>query len=58
MTFSKETYINRRKTLAENFENGIIILCGNDLVPMNYVSNTYHFVQDATFLYYFGTRIV
>ena len=54
MTFSKETYINRRKTLAENFENGIIILCGNDLVPMNYASNTYHFVQDATFLYYFG----
>lgn len=54
MTFTKDTYINRRKTLTQNFENGIIILCGNDLVPMNYASNTYHFVQDATFLYYFG----
>jgi len=54
MTFNKETYINRRKHLIQNIKNGIIILCGNDLVPMNYASNTFHFVQDATFLYYFG----
>lgn len=54
MTFTKETYINRRKVLAQNIKNGVILLCGNDLVPMNYASNTYHFVQDATFLYYFG----
>lgn len=52
--FNKETYIKRREILKKNFESGVIILAGNDLVPMNYEHNVYHFVQDSTFLYYFG----
>ena len=52
--FSKETYIQRRKTLAEQIEKGIVLLPGNDESPMNYADNGYHFRQDSTFLYFFG----
>ena len=52
--FDKEIYIKRREKLKENFESGVIILAGNDLLPMNCESNTYHFMQDSSFLYYFG----
>lgn len=52
--FTKETYIERRKKLKENVKNGIILICGNDLSPMNCEDNTYPFMQDSTFLYYFG----
>jgi Xaa-Pro aminopeptidase len=52
--FSKETYIQRREILKKNFNNGTILLMGNDECGMNYADNTYHFRQDSTFLYYFG----
>ena len=52
--FSKETYIQRRKILADKIGSGLILLLGNDESPMNYADNGYHFRQDSTFLYYFG----
>jgi len=52
--FNKETYIQRRKTLAEKIGSGLVLLLGNDESPMNYADNGYHFRQDSTFLYYFG----
>jgi Xaa-Pro aminopeptidase len=52
--FSKETYIARRKKLADTLSGGLILLPGNEESPMNYFDNTYHFRQDSTFLYYFG----
>ncbi len=52
--FSKEVYVNRRKKLKEEIKNGIILICGNDSSPMNCEDNTYPFIQDSTFLYYFG----
>lgn len=52
--FKPETYIQRRKTLAEKVGSGLILLLGNDESPMNYADNGYHFRQDSTFLYYFG----
>ena len=52
--FSKEVYITRRKELKEKIKTGIILICGNDLSPMNFEDNTYPFMQDSTFLYYFG----
>lgn len=53
--FSKETYTARRKKLATAVSGGLILLPGNEESPMNYADNTYHFRQDSTFLYYFGT---
>ncbi|MDP4202388.1 MAG: Xaa-Pro aminopeptidase [Bacteroidota bacterium] len=52
--FSKETYIQRRLTLAKKLGSGIVLLPGNDESPMNYADNGYHFRQDSTFLYFFG----
>ena len=52
--FGKETYISRRKKLAESVSGGIILITGNNEPPANYADNTYIFRQDSTFLYYFG----
>lgn len=53
--FTKETYIERRKTLKRLVGNGIIVLFGNNESPCNYPSNSYYpFRQDSSFLYYFG----
>jgi Xaa-Pro aminopeptidase len=52
--FDRETYIARRKKLAEKISDGIILLPGNTDVPMNYADNTYHFRQDSSFIYFFG----
>jgi len=52
--FSTQTYVERRKTLAQSLSSGIILLMGNEEMPMNYTDNTYHFRQDSTFLYFFG----
>jgi len=52
--FRRETYINRRKALSASVSSGLIILLGNEEMPMNYKDNTYHFRQDSSFLYYFG----
>jgi Xaa-Pro aminopeptidase len=35
-------------------KSGVILLLGNDEIPMNYAANPYYFRQDSTFLYYFG----
>ncbi len=52
--FNKELYIHRRNTLRKQVGNGIIVLAGNDEVPMNYKSNPFPFRQDSNFLYFFG----
>jgi len=52
--FSKEIYIQRREELRKKVKSGIILMPGNDEVPMNYAANPYYFRQDSTFLYYFG----
>jgi len=52
--FDKNIYITRREELRGKMDNGILFFPGNNESPMNYKSNTYHFRQDSTFLYYFG----
>ncbi|MCL2074273.1 MAG: aminopeptidase P family protein [Marinilabiliaceae bacterium] len=52
--FKQEVYVNRRKSLQTKLQNGIILILGNNDSSMNYPSNTYHFRQDSTFLYFFG----
>ena len=53
--FSKKTYIDRRKALAEKVSNGLIVLLGNNESPANYPNNAYSpFRQDSSFLYFFG----
>lgn len=54
MIFTRETYKKRRNRLMELFGSGLIVINGNDLSPMNYKHNVYPFIQDSTFLYYFG----
>jgi Xaa-Pro aminopeptidase len=53
--FKKETYVDRRNVLKKNIESGILLFLGNDELGMNYTDNTYHFRQDSSFLYYFGS---
>ena len=55
--FDKKIYIERRKTLKEKFESGLILFPGNTESPANYAGNTYAFRQDSTFLYYFGLDV-
>ncbi len=53
--FSDKTYSSRRALLRERVtRGGLIILPGNGEAPANYPSNTFHFRQDSTFLYFFG----
>ncbi len=52
--FEARVYCERRKRLREEVKNGIVLLPGNEESPMNYSSNTYHFRQDSSFLYFFG----
>ena len=54
--FAKSTYIERRKTLKTKIGHGLILFFGNELSPMNYTDNTYHFRQDSNFLYFFGIQ--
>ncbi len=54
--FSKETYQNRRKVLANTVSDGVMIFLGNVENPMNFADNPYPFRQDSTFLYYFGIQ--
>ncbi len=53
--FSPDTYINRRKRLQKEVASGILLFLGNDECGMNYADNTYHFRQDSSFLYFFGS---
>jgi Xaa-Pro aminopeptidase len=52
--FQPQTYIERRRTLKEQFKSGILLFLGNNEAPSNYSANTFAFRQDSTFLYYFG----
>jgi len=52
--FSRQVYIQRRKTLREKISKGLILFLGNDESPMNYPDNPYPFRQHSSFLYYFG----
>lgn len=51
--FSKNTYIKRRKQLAKDVKDGIILLLGNSDAPFNYLANIYTFRQDSSFRYFF-----
>ena len=56
--FSKETYTERRKTLASKLQNrGLILLPGHAESPVNYPNNAYRFRQESNFLYYFGLAL-
>ena len=52
--FNRDIYISRREKLKELVGNGLIIVVGNSESPMSYKDNAYNFIQDSTFLYYFG----
>ncbi len=52
--FNSETYIERRKRLANLVGKGLLLFLGNEESPMNYPGNPFHFRQDSTFLYYWG----
>lgn len=54
--FTENTYIQRRNKLKSAFKSGLLLIMGNSEMPLNYPSNTYHFRQDSTFLYFFGVR--
>ena len=53
--FAKETYIRRRQQLKSTLKSGLLLFLGNDECGMNYADNTYHYRQDSTFLYFFGS---
>ncbi len=56
--FTKETYINRRRALAEAVraagETGILLFVGNVEAPAQYKDNCYKFRQDSSWLYFWG----
>lgn len=52
--FNKKIYIERRKKLSNEMKKGIGIFMGNGDSPASYADNCYEFIQDSTFLYYFG----
>jgi len=52
--FESTTYASRRAELMRLIGSGCILLPGNDLVGMNYVSNAFAFRQDGSFLYFAG----
>ena len=52
--FKREVYVERRNRLKKMVKEGIILICGNVDVPMNYPANTYKWRQDSNFLYFFG----
>jgi len=55
--FPSHVYENRRKEFMLKMKSGIVLFPGNNESPMNYPSNTYHFRQDSTFLYFFGLNL-
>lgn len=52
--FTKKVYQKRRENLRQSISNGILLFLGNSEAGFNYISNTYRFRQDSTFLYFFG----
>ncbi len=52
--FNPSIYSARRNELIKNIPSGLVLFPGNEDAAMNYPSNTYHFRQDSSFLYFFG----
>jgi len=55
--FRKEIYEQRRKQLAKDVANGIILIAGNSDAAFNYPNNTYSFRPDSTFRYFFAHNL-
>jgi Xaa-Pro aminopeptidase len=55
--FSKETYIQRRNSLAKQLPNTTVLIMGNEENSINFKDNWNVFRQDSTFLYYTGISI-
>ena len=51
--FNKNTYIERRKKLANDVKDGLILILGNTDSAFNYTANIYTFRQDSSFRYFF-----
>lgn len=51
--FNKNTYIERRKQLAKDVKDGLILILGNTDSAFNYTANIYTFRQDSSFRYFF-----
>ena len=56
MLFTRDTYIERRRTLREKVGSGLILIFGHNEAPCNYPANGYKFRQDSSFLYYFAQQ--
>ncbi len=54
--FEPTVYKERRARLKQLLRGGVILLQGNNDVPMNYPANPYTFRQDSTFLYFTGVN--
>mgnify|MGYP001027206073 CR=1 FL=1 len=52
--FDRKIYVQRRKSLKNRMQSGLILFLGNEESPMNYQDNAYRFRQDSSFLYFFG----
>jgi Xaa-Pro aminopeptidase len=52
--FKAATYIARRSLLRKSVGSGLMIFLANEESPMNYPTNTFHYRQDSSFLYFFG----
>ncbi|GGY12611.1 aminopeptidase P family protein [Paludibacterium paludis] len=52
--FSADIYQTRRAGLLAGEAKGLLLFPGNPEAPMNYLHNTYPFVQDSSFRYFFG----
>lgn len=52
--FQASVYAQRRRQLAQDTGNGILLLPGNNYQPFNYTANTFPFRQDSSFLYFAG----
>lgn len=52
--FDAKVYVQRRKRLKKQLGSGLALFLGHEESPMNYLSNTYHFRQNSSFLYFFG----
>ncbi len=50
--FAPSTYLDRRNTLMDTIDDGLILIPGSSLRPRNYEDNVYPFRQSSHFLYY------
>lgn len=55
--FDKDIYVERRRKLKAQINDGVAIFIGNNLSPLNYSDNPYNFRQDSTFMYFFGINL-